>query len=193
MVACMKKEEFEALLDEWSGKLTPIITKMFNDNREFFCFSETVKWAYGYDDDTSIMATCNRNTNVISFNLCALIHSWKNGDMKTVEYFLLHETRHVFQRLIVADYKNGLEIPISEEIVKKWIFEGEHYVKSLNEEGEENKEYFEQDSEMDAYAFSLAVMKYKYKNVEGLYVPPCYDKEFYKIVEEFIQSFGEGK
>jgi len=45
-----------------------------------------------------------------------------------------------------------------------------------------NDDYFKQDIEMDAYAFALAVMQYKYGTID-LYIPPIYGKEFYEIVD----------
>ena len=47
----------------------------------------------------------------------------------------------------------------------------------------------DEDSEMDAFAFSLAVMKYKYKDVSTLFVPKCYGAEFFEIVDSWINTF----
>ena len=64
------------------------------------------------------------------------------------------------------------------------------YVTALNEEGKENTGYFSQDMEMDAYAYSYAVMKYKYGEVEYLYIPQAYQNdEFDEIVNEWQVAF----
>ena len=184
----MEKEELELL----SKAYAPIIDRIIKDNVRFYRFERTIYWRFTYDERDSIMATTNRNNNVISINLKSVMRAYAEKDLKTIEYFLLHEIRHVFQHLIIADYKNEEEISISKEIVEKWIGEQKNYVQSLDENGKENKEYFLQDSEMDAYAFSYAVMKYKYKNV-NLYIPPVYGNEFWSIVDEFISVFTEEK
>ncbi len=41
---------------------------------------------------------------------------------------------------------------------------------------------------MDAYSYS--VMKYKYKELDGLYLPECYrNSEFNQIVTEWLEAF----
>ena len=183
----MDKMDFDSL----SKTFSPIIEKLITDNVRFFRFKETIKWCFEDDDDISIMAACNRKTNVISLNINSVVYSFNKGDLKTIEYYLLHEIRHVFQHLVINDYKKGLEIPIEEDIVKKWIFESENYVKSLDSNGNENPKYFLQDSEMDAYAYSYAVMKYKYINVDYLWVYKKYGDKFWNLVNDWIETFKE--
>ena len=180
----MKKEDF----DYFANLYSPVIKNLIESNRKFYRFNETIKWCFGYDEDIAIMGSCDRNTNIVTLNLKSVIHAISNNDIRTIEYYLLHEIRHVFQHIIIKDYNNSQEIPINEEIVKKWIFEGNHYIKSIDSKGEENPEYFMQDSEMDAYAFSLSVMKYKYGDID-LYVPKVYKEEFFAIIDEWIEAF----
>lgn len=183
----MKKEEFELQCKSF----TPIIKELIDSNVRFYRYNETIKWKFGYDEDASIMAVCDRKTNVITLNLKSVIISYNSDGLRNVEYYLLHEIRHTFQHSIIKDYKEGLEIPIDKSFVEKWIYEGEHYVKSCDEHGNENPEYFLQDSEMDAYAYSLAVMKYKYINVSDLYIPEVYGKEFNEMVDSWLEAFKE--
>jgi len=81
--------------------------------------------------------------------------------------------------------------------IKRWIYEGENYIKSLDESNKLNIDYFKQDSELDAYEFSYAVMKYKYNGQYDLelYVPPIYKKElkeeFESAIQDFIGSFNK--
>lgn len=102
-----------------------------------------------------------------------------------VEFFILYEIRHIFQNLICEDYKNGFEIRVDERLVNQWIYEKEHYQKSIDGNGYENECYFKQNIEMDAYAFALGIMKYKYGDLSKLYIPKSYGKEFYDIVEQW--------
>ena len=51
-------------------------------------------------------------------------------------------------------------------------------------------EYFAQDMEMDAFAYSYAVMMYKYGEVKYLYVPKAYhNNKFDRIVNEWQVAF----
>lgn len=166
-----------------------LVNNIIKENRKFFGFSETIKWSFGYDEDLSVTATCNRNTNLITINVLAFEKSLREDNLMTIEYFLLHEIRHMFQHLIIEDYKNKKEIYIPKEIVKKWIYESNHYIKSVDENNNLNAAYFCQDSEIDAYAFSYAVMKYKYGNVEFLYKPEANLDLFYEIVDDWNEAF----
>lgn len=181
------KSEFELL----SKGYAPIVSNIINSDVKFFRFRETIKWCFGYDEDESIMACCNRNDSHVTINLKSFMKSYFAKDLLTIEYYLLHEIRHAFQHSIIKDYKDGLDIPIDEKYVKLWIQEGKNYVTAVDKNGNLNKEYFFQDSELDAYAFSFAVMKYKYGNVSNLYVPEVYGDEFNSIVEEWISTFRE--
>lgn len=184
----MDKEEFELLNKVYA----PIVVDIINKNVRFYRFNKTIQWCFGFDEDVAIMAVCDRKTNVITINLKSFMKAYFENDFKTVEYYLLHEIRHIFQHEIIKDYKSGLEIPLDKNIVEKWIYEGEHYIASIDKNGNENPDYFYQDSEMDAYAFSYAVMKYKYHKVD-LYIPPVYGSDFYDIVNEWIDVFKEEK
>ena len=181
----MEKEIFDFSCKAYA----PSIKKIIEDNVRFYRYKDTIKWKFGFDENDLIVAACDRNTNVITINLKSVMISHNQDNLKTVEYFLLHEIRHTFQNTIINDYKNGIKVPIDKEVVEKWIYEGKHYIKSCDENGNENSGYFLQDLEMDAYAFSYAVMKYKYGNVSDLYVPNVYKDEFYELVDSWIDSF----
>ena len=82
-------------------------------------------------------------------------------------------------------------------MVKQRIFESnkENYVRALDDNGKENDNYFKQDIEIDAYAFSLAVMKYKYteEEIKQLYVPTQFKDNFWDIVNDWINYFKKEK
>lgn len=65
------------------------------------------------------------------------------------------------------------------------------YQKATDENGNENSKYFEQDLEMDSYAFTYYVMKYKYGDVSHLYLPEAYKEsvQFFEIVNDWIEIF----
>lgn len=170
----------------------PIIKNIIEKDVKFFMFKQTVKWAFNYGEESSIIAVVGKD-NIVEINLFSVMSYYMVGDLYTVEYFLLHEIRHVFQNLIIEDYKNGEEVPFCKELVEQWIFEGDpkNYIKALDKDGNENEGYFKQDIEIDAYAFSLAVMKHKYKEdeIKHLYVPHQFGDDFWLIVNDWIRYF----
>lgn len=184
----MINEEFKKVYDEYNPIFAPIISKMIQDNYKYFQILETIKWGFGYDNNLAIMGTCNRNNNEIHLNIFSVKEAYEDNNLKDVEYFIIHEVRHIFQNIKIKEYKAGINNSVDPSLIEKWIYEGEHYIKSLDEEGKENPKYFEQESELDAYAFSYALMKYKYNDVD-LYVPKYYGKEFYNIVNDWLEHF----
>ena len=113
--------------------------------------------------------------------------------MIDIEYFLVHELRHIFQHLEIKDFECRKETIVDKDIIKKWIHESKHYVPASDTNGNENEAYFRQDCEMDAYAFSYALMKYKYGDdkIDCLYLPNIYGDEFFSIVNNFLDFFNE--
>lgn len=186
----MEKNELQLL----STSYAPIIKDLIKKDAKFFMFKETIKWAFNYGEESAVIAAVG-NDNVIHINLFSLMNHYMNKDLYTVEYFLLHEIRHIFQHLIIDNYQNGREVPFDSKLVEQWIFEDnkENYIKALDENGNENDGYFKQDIEIDAYAFSLAVMKYKYdkKLIQRLYVPHQFGDAFWSIVNDWIRYFKE--
>lgn len=184
----MSQEEFKKVYEKYNPIFAPIISKMIQDNYKYFQISETIKWGFGYSNDLAIMGTCDRNNNEIHLNIFSVKKAYEDNNLMDVEYFIIHEARHIFQHIKIKEHKAGINNGVDPNLIEKWIYEGEHYIKSLDENGNENPKYFDQDSELDAYAFSYALMKYKYKDVD-LYVPKYYDNEFYSIVEDWLKYF----
>lgn len=80
-----------------------------------------------------------------------------NADPWRVIETLFHETRHEYQREVVANYQNNGLIPdgINQNQVEKWIYEFENYIG-----GEDSfKDYYNQAIERDARNFGDDVMK----------------------------------
>ena len=111
-----------------------------------------------------------------------------------IEYFLLHEMRHIYQNLEIERYETGANT-VSSVFIKRWIKDGKNYEKALDEQGRENTEYPKQDSELDAYAFAYAVMHYKYRGLydSDLWFPEIYKNElkieFDSAVDDFLKHF----
>lgn len=135
------------------------------------------------------MATCDRNNNLIKINLFSVIKAYKEKLLIIVEYFVVHEIRHIFQNIKIKEHKAGICNDINSNLVEKWIYENEHYEKVLDINNNENPKYFMQNCFIDAYAFSYALMKHKYKDVSCLYVPQYYGAEFCNIVNYWLEYF----
>lgn len=182
----IEKELFERLQQQYS----PIISDIINSDVEFYRTNQTIRWKFGYDERVAIFAWCNRKTNIVTVNIAAVDFALQQNEPLDIEYFLLHEIRHIYQHLEIEDYRNDPTKCNNAELAKKWSEEEDNYVTALNEEGKENTGYFSQDMEMDAYAYSYAVMKYKYGEVEYLYIPQAYQNdEFDEIVNEWQVTF----
>ena len=182
----MTKEEFNTL----NNKLAPEVEKIIKDNYYFCGINQTIKWCFVLTNTPSVLATCSRETNVISIDINAFNHYFENNNLIEAEYFLIHEMRHIFQQLQIKEYMEKKKCEVCEKLVEKWIYENKHYEVALDKDGNENPKYFAQDVEFDAYAFSYAVIKYKYGDVK-VYIPPMYKQEFIDVVNEWITIFKD--
>ena len=185
----MNNEWFNFLQQQYS----PIISKIINDNARFYRMNKKIKWCFSFDERVAVFASCNRKTNVLTINIASVDFAFQQNEPLQIEYFLLHEIRHIFQHLEINDYKNNPEKCINLELAKRWVDEGDHYVSALDKNGNKNAQYFQQDLEFDAYAFAFAVMKYKYGEVPYLFKPEAYGENFDKTVNEWIKCFETEK
>ena len=87
----MEKNELQLL----STAYAPIIKDLIEKDAKFFMFKETIKWAFNYGEENAVIAAVG-NDNVIHINLFSVMNHYMNKDFYTVEYFLLHEIRHIF-------------------------------------------------------------------------------------------------
>ncbi len=182
----IEKELFERLQQQYS----PIISNIINSDVRFYRTNQTIRWGFGYNERVAIFAWCNRKTNIVTVNIAAVDFALQQNEPLDIEYFLLHEIRHIYQHLEIEDYRNDPTKCNNAELAKKWSEEEDNYVTALNKEGKENTDYFLQDMEMDAFAYAYAVMKYKYGEVKYLYLPEVYhNDEFDKIVNEWQVAF----
>lgn len=179
----------EQLFKELRTCYAPIITNIINSNVKFFRFQETIKWQFNFDERVAIFACCDCKTNILTINIGAVDFAFRINEPLQIEYFLLHEIRHIYQHMEIADYKNNLSACNNPELAKKWADEEEKYVAAINKEGKENAEYYKQDLEFDAFAFAYAVMKYKYGEVPYISIPKAYGNEFSQIVDDWCKTF----
>ena len=170
---------------------SPIISRIIDSNQKYYRSNQTIKWRFSFDDKIAVFAWCNRTTNIITINIASVDHALRVKEPLNIEYFLLHEIRHIYQHLEIDDYKNNPDNCNNIYLAKKWCEEESNYVPAVDQNGIENKEYFGQDMEMDAFAYAFAVMKHKYGAVPYLYLPEEYQNErFNGIVNEWIEAFN---
>ena len=114
-----------------SKSYAPIIKSLIEKDAKFFMFKETIKWCFNYGEESEVMAAVG-NDNIVHINLFSVMNYYLSGDLYTIEYFLLHEIRHIFQHLIIEDYRNGKEVSFDSKLIEQWIFEDnkENYIKN---------------------------------------------------------------
>ena len=180
------------LFDNLRSRYSPVISRIIDQNSKFYRTNQTIRWQFGFDERIAIFASCNRKTNIITVNVAAVDFSFQQNEPLHIEYFLLHEIRHIFQHMEIDDYKKDPERCVSLELAEKWAKEEENYVTALDERDQENAGYFNQDMELDAFAYSYAVMKYKYGTIPYLYIPEAYQNDtFDAIVNDWVNTFLE--
>ena len=98
-----------------------------------------------------------------------------------MEFYILHEIRHLYQHI----YKCVSNSPKAEQ----WAFEFSHYIKMY----QSKQGYYSQSIEFDAFAFSYAIMLYKYGKIEYISSPSFYDNNdlFSKAVNRWIEYFKQ--
>jgi hypothetical protein len=172
---------------DYAGMVNTII----DSNQQFYRSSKKIRWAFKNDSDISNFACYRKKEDIILINYLAAENAIANNHPLDIEYFILHEIRHVFQQEEIEDYKNKQPIVVNEKIIKKWITEDSNYHSATPNDEEGLEEYFNQDEEIDAYAYSYAIMEYKYgkERTSYLYMPEYNKKEFIRIKNEWIKAF----
>ncbi len=179
----------EQLFELLRVRYTPLITNIINDNVKFFRFRETIRWRFGFDERVAIFACCDRKTKILTINIAAVDFALRINEPLHIEYFVLHEIRHIYQYMEIDDYINNSSNCNNPELAQKWAKEVECYSSAINKDGNENPEYYKQDLEFDAFAFAFAVMKHKYGDILYIQKPTKYGEEFYRTVDDWRQTF----
>ena len=102
----MKKHEIEAC-SRWGA------TDAYREHEQKTKNYTKETWAEANDGLMAIFASCNRKTNIITVNVAAVDFSFHQNEPLHIEYFLLHEIRHIFQHMEIDDYKKDPERCVS--------------------------------------------------------------------------------
>lgn len=176
----------------YSGFDSFIIDSIFKDNYTFYSlfYDENIKWKLYEDKDVSIVATVtSRKEYLLSININAIMDASAYGDYKSIEYYILHEIRHIYQNEQIRRYKAKEAIEEPESIIKEWIKEKKLNLKRKNEDGGDNVDFYMLKKEYDAYAFAYAVMKYRYENEFDPFIPEPYKRPFLIQVKRWMDLF----
>ena len=104
-------------------KYTPLITSIINDNVKYFRFRETIKWQFGFDEQIAIFACCDRKTKILIINIAAVDYAIRINEPLQIEYFVLHEIRHIYQYMEIDDCINSSSDCNNPELAQKWAKE----------------------------------------------------------------------
>ena len=144
----------------------PVIQKIIDNNKKFYNFSNLVEWDFFENENIAIVGKCQSDFKLY-ININSVHFAYSINEPLQIEYFLLHEIRHIYQKRLIYDYelKN-----INKPLADLWKKELQTY---KNTEACINN-YYQQNIEFDAYSFSYAVMIYKYGNINYIIPPKCY-------------------
>ena len=162
------------------NKFRPIIQKFIDDNKKFYGFENRINWGFFINEDVGLIATNNAKLE-LKVNIIAVDFAYKNNQPLMIEYFILHEIRHIYQRYFASllSSDNCPNIPLAIQ----YKTEFENYCNIY-----QNREiYYTQQIEFEAFAFSYSVIKYKYGNIEYIRYPAFYDEQQINIEKHINQ------
>ncbi len=163
------------------SKFKPIIKKLINDNKKFYGFEKQINWNFFINEDIGLVATNNYKLE-LKVNILAVDYAYKNKQPIMIEFFILHEIRHIYQRYFAYLLKTN-ECP-NIPLAKQYNKEFSNYCNLY-----QNREiYYSQQIEFEAYVFSYSVIKYKYGHVDYIHYPTFYDEQNVAI-EKYVNHW----
>lgn len=166
-------------------KFKPIIQKLLDDNKKFYGFENQINWSFFVNKDIGLIATNNSKLE-LKVNIVAVDFAYKNKEPLMIEFFILHEIRHIYQRFF-ANLLNAGNCP-NIELATIYKNEFANYCNIY-----QNREvYYSQQIEFEAFVFSYSVIKYKYGNVDYIQYPSFYDEQnvdINKYVNNWLKIF----
>jgi len=65
-----------------------------------------------------LWGACDKTNNSVSLNLKAVIYAYENDTFQDVEYYAIHEIRHIFQHMKINELDEGINNGVEENLVK---------------------------------------------------------------------------
>ena len=166
-------------------KYQPIIQKIVDDNKKFYGFSNHINWSFFSNEDIGLVAT-NTPKLELKINILAVDFAYTYNEPTMIEFFILHEIRHIYQRFF-AGLLNTKDCP-NVQLATIYKNEFANYCNIY-----QNRDiYYSQQIEFEAFIFSYSVIKYKYGNVSCIHYPSYYDEQnidIEKYINKWIQIF----
>jgi len=166
-------------------KYKQIIQKIIDDNKKFYGFNDKIIWNFFVNDDIGLIATNNLKLE-LKVNIVAVDFYYKKNEPLTIELYVLHEIRHIYQRLIVF-LLNTNSCP-NINYATRCKNEFDNYCNIY----QNREKYYLQQIEFEAFMFSYSVIKYKYGNVDYIHYPAFYDEQeidVEKHINQWLQIF----
>ncbi len=168
--------------DIFKPQYAPTVQRIIDENTKFYNIKDEIEWEFFENEDTAIFAY--HKGLKMYLNIRSVIRAFATEEVKLVEYFIVHEIRHIFQHIIIANDVNNSNSPLF-EFANRCDYEFKHYIKM----SDNLYAYYDQEIEFDAYSYAYAVILYKYGKIDYINKPSCYGDEFYERVNKLIESF----
>lgn len=153
------------------NKYTPIIQKIIDDNKKFYGFESAINWQFFVDQDVRLIATANSKLE-LRINIISVDYAYQKNEPFMIEFFILHEIRHLYQRYCAYLLEKD-NCPPNIQLATIYKSEFANYCNIYK-----NREvYYTQQVEFEAFIFSYAVMRYKYGDIKYIKYPEFYDEQ----------------
>jgi len=163
------------------------VEKILSDDKEYILADDRVGLSFCKDTNMGYIGRYDRSEDIVYVNLYA-INFYVNqiNEPYTIENFLIHELHHKYQYKCVSLYENNSKECADLDYARKCKESFDSYV---TPEQDKDK-YHMQFVELDAFAYTYAIMCLKYGKVDYLKPPAILVKnvEFNERVS-FYQEF----
>lgn len=165
-------------------KYRSTIQNIIDSNKKFYGFENKVEWEFFEDNNKAIFAYVGEGLKLY-VNIKSVNFSYEINEPFQIEYFILHEVRHIYQKRLILLYKTDPMNCPAPQVAQRYDFEFCNYIKPDNLE-----QYYSQQIEFDAYVFSYSVMLYKYGVINYIKLPKFLESlEVKRIVDSWIDIF----
>lgn len=168
-------------------KYEQIVRDVIDSDVKFFGFDNKVEWEF-FEDPSVEYAAKTDSSFKLYININSVKYAYEIDQPLQTELFILHEIRHIYQSRFLLSYKTGANCP-NPELAQVYEWEFNHYVLPSDKEG-----YYSQQTEFEAFAFSHAVMLYKYGEIHYL-EPPSFLKSLgiQRHIDKWLDIFRKSR
>lgn len=169
-------------------KYKPFIQKIIDSNVNFYGFENKIEWEFFENNNIACVGIAKADLKLY-ININSVIHAIEINEPLQIEYFILHEIRHIYQRRYVIMYKTDQIHCPNPELAKTYDYEFRNYIKP-----DKLDQYYMQQIEFEAFLFSYSVMLYKYGNINYIQLPKYLESlGVQKYINSWISIFKEKK